>query len=175
MKEEGKNGLSGPGESTNPSRRGFVAGATLGVALASAGIYEVIDKLVTPPERAVAESDKPLPPEQYAIPQSRLIMDDGTGVASSTGTIPVLIPPLHNHVITATLKVPPTANALQEAQQHLESVIQGLEKRYPPLPAAWASLSPGDFPTSSATSPASEETPASSRRGHVTRPTCRLT
>jgi hypothetical protein len=135
VKEQGKKSLSGAKESANPSRRGFVAGATLGVALASAGIYEVIDNLVSPPERVAVEADKPLPPEQYAIPTPRLIMDNGTGIASSHGTIPVLIPPLHNHVITATLKVPPNAKALQEAQRQLEAAIQGLEKRFPPPPS----------------------------------------
>ncbi|MFF4958792.1 hypothetical protein ACFY2Z_17225 [Streptomyces sp. NPDC001222] len=134
MNGEAEKGLSDPEGFANPSRRGFVAGATLGVALASAGVYEVIDKLVTPPERVVSDAGKPLPPEQYAIPTPRLIMDNGTGVAGSNGTIPVLIPPLHNHVITATLKVPANANALQEAQHHLESVIQSLEKRFPPPP-----------------------------------------
>ncbi|MER6129968.1 hypothetical protein ABT173_46920 [Streptomyces sp. NPDC001795] len=135
VKDEGGKGLSVTEEFANPSRRRFVTGATLGVALASAGIYEVIDKLATPPERAAAEADKPLPPEQYAIPTPRLIMDNGTGVESSNGTIPVLIPPLHNHVITATLKVSPSVKDLQEAQRHLESVIQGLEKRFPPPPS----------------------------------------
>src|SRR5260370_32372942 len=62
-------------------------------------------------------------------------MDNGSGVASSTGTIPILIPPLHNHVITATLKVPANAKALQEAQHHLESVLVGLEQRFPPPPS----------------------------------------
>ncbi|MFB7496909.1 hypothetical protein ACFC09_19870 [Streptomyces sp. NPDC056161] len=135
MEEEGGKGRSDDRGPVNPSRRNFVAGATLGLALASAGIYEVIDKLVTPPERSTAQIGKPLPPEQYAIPTPRLIKDDGTGVAGSKGTITVLIPPLHNHVITATLKVPPNARALQEAQRHLESVIQGLERRFPPPPS----------------------------------------
>ncbi|MEV6057924.1 hypothetical protein [Streptomyces sp. NPDC052107] len=134
MKEEGEKGMPDAEESANPSRRSFIAAATLGVALTSAGIYEVIDKLITPPERAAVEANKPVPPEQYAIPTPRIIMDDGTGVASNNGTIPVLIPPLHNHVITATLKIPANAKALQEAQHHLESVIQGLEKRFPPPP-----------------------------------------
>ncbi|MEU5382097.1 hypothetical protein ABZ359_42580 [Streptomyces sp. NPDC005968] len=135
MKEAGDHGLSDTEESANPSRRSFVAGATLGMALTSAGIYEVIDKLISPPERAAVRVDKPLPPEQYAIPTPRLIKDNGEGVASSGGTIPVLIPPLHNHVITATLRVPANVNALQEAQRHLESVIQDLEKRFPPPPS----------------------------------------
>jgi hypothetical protein len=135
VEDKSENGLPGAEESTKPSRRSFVAGATLGVALASAGIYEVIDKLVTPPERPPAETGKLLPPEQYAIPTPRLIKDNGTGVASSNGTIPVLIPPFHAHVITATLKVTPKAKELREAQHHLESVIQGLEKRFPPPPS----------------------------------------
>src|SRR5258708_1123137 len=83
------------------SRRQFLEG-TLEAALASAGIYELIDTLVQAPERVAFAASQPLPPEQYAIPTPRLIMDDGSGVASSTGTIPILIPPLHNHVITAT-------------------------------------------------------------------------
>lgn len=135
MVEKSGKDSSGAEESTKPSRRNFVAGATLGVALASAGIYEVIDKLVTPPERDPAETGKPLPPEQYALPAPRVIKDNGTGIESSDGTIPVLIPPFHAHVITATLKVAPNAKALQEAQHHLESVIQDLEKRLPPPPS----------------------------------------
>ena len=62
-------------------------------------------------------------------------MENASGVASKTGTIPVLVPPLHNHVITAKLKVPANAKALQEAQHLLESVIQGLEERFPPPPS----------------------------------------
>ncbi|WP_127353917.1 DUF7405 family protein [Actinacidiphila soli] len=117
------------------SRRRFLAGATLGAALASAGIYELIDKISPPPKRPAPTADQPVRPEQYAIPKSRLIMDDGSGVASDTGTIPVLIPPMHNHVITATLKVPANTKSLQEAQHHLESVIRGLEKKFPPPPS----------------------------------------
>src|SRR5258706_14499031 len=116
------------------SRRYFLEG-TLGAALASAGIYELIDTLVQAPEQTAFADGQPLPPEQYAIPTPRLIMDNGSGVKSSTGTIPVLVPPLHNHVITATLKVPANAKALQEAQHHLESVLLGLEQRFPPPPS----------------------------------------
>jgi hypothetical protein len=135
VEEEGEKEPFGTGESTKPSRRSFVTGATLGVALASAGIYEVIDKLVARPGRVPFETGKILPPEQYAIPTPRLIKDNGTGVESSNGTIPVLIPPFHAHVITATLKIVPKAKEIQEAKRHLESVIQGLEKRFPPPPS----------------------------------------
>jgi len=116
------------------SRRHFLEG-TLGSALASAGIYELIDMIAQPPERVTFAVSKPLPPEQYAIPTPRLMMDNGSGVKSSTGTIPVLVPPLHNHVITATLRVPANAKALQEAQHHLESVLLGLEQRFSPPPS----------------------------------------
>ena len=43
--------------------------------------------------------------------------------------------PLHDHVITATLNVPPNAKALREAQHHLESVLLGVERQFPPTPA----------------------------------------
>src|SRR5260221_1909540 len=116
------------------SRRRFLEG-TLSAALASAGIYAIIDTLVQAPVRDVFAASQPLTPEQYAIPTPRLIMENGSGVKSSTGTFPVLVPPLHNHVITATLKVPANAQALQEAQHHLESVLLGLEQRFPPPPS----------------------------------------
>ncbi|EFH88399.1 hypothetical protein Krac_9850 [Ktedonobacter racemifer DSM 44963] len=153
------------GEQQRPlSRRRFLEG-TLGAALASAGIYELIDTLVQTPEWVAFAVNQPLPPEQYAIPTPRLIMDDGSGVASSIGTIPVLIPPLHTHVITAAVKVPANAKALQEAQHHLESVIAGLEL---PLPVSWAWWSPGDFPTSNITSHAWGTRRVSSRRERAT-------
>ena len=116
------------------SRRRVLAGATLGAALASAGIYELIDKLVVRPEQAASPAGQPLAPEQYAIPRPRVIMDNGSGIAGSAGTIPILIPPLHNHVITARLNVPATAAALHDAQSHLETALQGVEQQFPPPP-----------------------------------------
>jgi Alcohol dehydrogenase GroES-like domain len=117
------------------SRRNILAGGTLAAALGSAGIYEFLNTLVGPPERPASPAWQPLPPEQYAIPHPRVIMDDGFGVASSKGTIPVLIPPFHNHIVTAKLNVSASAKPLQEAQQHLESVLQHLEQKFPPPPS----------------------------------------
>ncbi|MEV4582293.1 hypothetical protein AB0K16_54620 [Nonomuraea jabiensis] len=117
-----------------PSRRHLLAGGTLAAALASAGIYELVDALIRAPERPVAPTRLPLPPEQYAIPQPRVIMDDGSGIASSKGTMPVAIPPFHAHVITAKLNVPGKAKPLQEAQRHLEGVLQRLEQQFPSAP-----------------------------------------
>jgi hypothetical protein len=115
------------------SRRRFLQGSvrTLGAALASAGIYELIDTIAQPPERPAFAATRPSQ-EQYIIQNVRIIKDNGSGVNSSNGTIPVLVHPLHNHVITATLKVPANAKALQEAQQHLESVLLSLEQQFPP-------------------------------------------
>src|SRR6478672_844655 len=102
------------------SRRRFLRG-TLGAALASAGIYEVIDTLVRTPERAAFAAPQPWPEEQYVLENVQVIMDNGSGVSSSNGTIAVLVHPLHNHVITARLNVPANATALQGAQHQLES------------------------------------------------------
>src|SRR5260221_10516262 len=117
------------------SRRRFLQGTalTLGAALASAGIYELIDSIAYPPARAAFAATEPLQ-EQYILQNEQVIEVNGAGVESSAGTIGVRVPALHDHVITATVKVPANANALQEAQQHLESVLLGLEQQFPPTP-----------------------------------------
>ncbi len=117
------------------SRRRFLKGSvgTVGAALASAGICELIDTIAQPPERAAFAATQPLQ-EQYIIENLQIIKDNGSGVNSSNGTIPVVVHPLHNHVITAKLNVPANAKALQEAQHHLESVLLGLEQQFPPTP-----------------------------------------
>src|ERR1700730_9863454 len=117
------------------SRRRFLSGTayTLGAALSSAGIYELIDTFVQPPEQVAFAATQPLPLEQYIIPGAPVVNLNSSGIsASGTGTIPVLVHPLHNHVITAKLKVPANAKALQEAQQQLESILAGLEQKFPP-------------------------------------------
>src|SRR5258706_7628737 len=101
------------------SRRRFLKGSvrTVGAALASAGIYELIDTLAQPPERPAFAATQPLQ-EQYIIQNLQIIQDNGSGTNSSNGTIPVIVHPLHNHIITTTLKVPANAKALQETQHH---------------------------------------------------------
>src|SRR5260221_6551871 len=117
------------------SRRRFLQGTalTLGAALASAGIYELIDSIAYPPARAAFAATEPLQ-EQYILQNEQVSEVNGAGAESSAGTIGVRVPALHDHVITATVKVPANANALQEAQQHLESVLLGLEQQFPPTP-----------------------------------------
>jgi hypothetical protein len=60
-----------------------------------------------------------------------IIADDGTGSSSSTGVLPVVVPPLHHQVVTATLKVEPSPRGLQQAQAQLEAALQALEQTYP--------------------------------------------
>jgi len=86
------------------SRRRFLTGSvrTLGAALASAGIYELIDTIAQPPERPAFAATQPLQ-EQYIIQNLQIIKDNGSGTNSSNGTIPVIVHPLHSHVITAKL------------------------------------------------------------------------
>ena len=119
------------------SRRRFLQGTalTLGGALASAGIYELIETIAQPPERAAFLATQPMQ-EQYLLQNERVIKVTGSGVESSgTGTIAVRVPALHDHVITATVKVPANTKALQEAQQHLESTLLSLEQQFPPTPS----------------------------------------
>lgn len=117
------------------SRRHFLKGTvrTLSAALASAGIYEMIDTIAQPPERAAFAAIQPLQ-EQYIVQNLQIIQDNGSGVNSGNGTIPIVVHPLHDHVITATLNVPANTTALQKAQQHLESVLLGLEQKFSPTP-----------------------------------------
>jgi hypothetical protein len=117
------------------SRRRFLTGtaSTLGAALSSAGIYELIDEFVQPPQQAAFAATQPLPQEQYLVANQQIVNVNGAGISSSgTNTIPVVVHPLHNHVITAKLKVQANAKALQAAQQQLESTLAGLEQKYPP-------------------------------------------
>src|SRR5258706_8271380 len=57
------------------SRRRFLQGTalTLGAALASAGIYELIDAIARPPQRAAFAAPQPWPEEQYVVENVRVI------------------------------------------------------------------------------------------------------
>jgi hypothetical protein len=118
------------------TRRQFLSGTgrTLGTALVSAGVfYEFIDHLAQKPEPVAFAAAQPLPLEQYIVPSTRIVNVTSAGVSGSgPGTIPVVLHPLHNHIITAKVKVPANAKALQEAQHHLESVLGALEQQFPP-------------------------------------------
>jgi len=119
------------------SRRRFLAGTerTLAMALAFAGVFsEFIDNLAQKPEQvAFADGGQSLPLEQYIVPSTQIVNVNSSGLsASGPGTTPVVVHPLHNHIITAKLNVSASAKALWEAQQQLESVLQSLEQQFPP-------------------------------------------
>jgi hypothetical protein len=135
MADRNENGRSGRPRG-NLSRRRLLQGTagTLGAALASAGIYKVIDTIADPPDR-LAVADSPPSQEQYVLQDEQVVMVNGSGVKSSNAAIAVRVPALHDHVITATLNVPANAKALQDAQDHLESVLLDLERQFPPTPA----------------------------------------
>src|ERR1700745_3302760 len=109
------------------SRRHFLQGTagTFGAALASPGIYKMIDTIAKPPDRP-AVADISTIQEQYLVPADQVINVNPAGVESSNGTVAVRVGPLYGHVITARLNVPANSKALQEAQHHLESVLLGL-------------------------------------------------
>jgi hypothetical protein len=117
-------------------RRDFLTGTvpTLAAALAFPGVfYELVDKIAQKPEQAGFAAAQPLPLEQYIVPSTQILNVNSVGVASSSpGTIPVVVHPLHNHIITAKLNVPANAKALQEAHQNLESVLLSVEQQFPP-------------------------------------------
>ncbi|MEV0041585.1 hypothetical protein [Streptomyces sp. NPDC050804] len=123
------------------SRRRLVQGTagTFGAALASAGIYKMIDTIAKPPDRPAAADSTPIQ-EQYILQNEQVVMVKGTGVKSSKGTIAVRVPAMHDHVVTARLNVSANAKELQEAQHHLESVLLDLERRFPPTPTGVATM-----------------------------------
>jgi hypothetical protein len=107
------------------NRRAFLGetARTLSMALASAGVfYEFIDTIARKPEQVAfadggpspqGQDTDPLPEEQYIVPSTQILNVNSIGVSSSgSDTIPVVAHPLHNHIITAKVKVPANAKAL---------------------------------------------------------------
>jgi hypothetical protein len=94
----------------------------------------MIDTIAKPPDRLAAAGTS-TSQEQYLVPADQVINVNPQGVESSNGTVAVRVGTLYGHVITARLNVPANANALREAQHHLESVLLGLERQFPPTPA----------------------------------------
>ena len=102
------------------TRRQFVAGGA--AALGAAGIYELVDRFATTPDRASA---RVLPSEQHVLGRPQVIVDNG---------VEVVVPPLHHEVVTASLKVGETPEALREARETLSATLRELDARYEPAP-----------------------------------------
>jgi hypothetical protein len=122
------------------SRRRFLQGAAgtvgvVGASLAAPGVfYKMADAIAAPPKRPAARI-KTAPQEQYLLQGTKVINVDPTGLQHKHGLVAVHVPPLHDHVITAKVNVSASPAALQEAQQHLESVLVDLESQFSSTPA----------------------------------------
>jgi hypothetical protein len=104
------------------TRKQLLGGAA-GAAVAATGIYELVDRLTTAPQRQAAG---PLPAEQHILDGVRVVTDNG---------VEVLVPPLHHQVVTAKLKVDDSAAAIAEAKAELEHRLAALDARFEPTPA----------------------------------------
>jgi hypothetical protein len=100
------------------TRRRFLGGAAAGAAV-GAGVYELVDRLTPAPKRAAAPAG--LPKEQHVIDLG-LVRHEG---------VEVVVPPLHNEVVTATVNV----DDLRAAQRELEDALHALDARYAASPA----------------------------------------
>jgi hypothetical protein len=104
------------------TRRQFVAGGAAG-ALGAAGIYALVDNLTGAPARSPTRI---FPSEQHVLGRLQIVVDNG---------VEVVVPPLHNEIVTAKVRVEPTAAALAEAQATLADALGRVDDRYGPAPA----------------------------------------
>jgi hypothetical protein len=97
------------------SRRRFLGGAAAAV-LGGAGIYELVEELVSPPHRNARVA--------AAFPEQHLL---DLSTTQSEG-VDVVVPPLHSEIVTATVQ----DVDLAQAQQQLEHALASLESTYDP-------------------------------------------
>ena len=96
-------------------------GGGAAAALAGTGIYALVDRLTSTPVR---RSTRPLIPEQHVLGDLRIVMDEG---------VEVVVPPLHDEIVTATVKAESRA-ALREAQRRLAEALDAVDARYDAAP-----------------------------------------
>jgi deferrochelatase/peroxidase EfeB len=107
------------------TRKQLLGGAAA-AALGAAGLYELVDQLADSPERATALE---LPPEQHLLSGMKAFEHEN---------VEVIEPPLHHQVVTAKLRVEPSAPALRSARETLEEALRSLERSYELTPAGLA-------------------------------------
>ena len=90
-----------------------------GTVAGAAGLYSLIDRLTTTPNRSPVT---PLParPEQHLLDGVTVVQDNG---------VDVLVPPLHHELVTAQVGV--DGGDLADAQRALEVALGRLESAYP--------------------------------------------
>jgi hypothetical protein len=133
------------------TRKQFIGGGA--GALAAAGLYGLVDRLTTAPKRRAIRISLT---EQHAIEGLDVVLDDG---------VEVIVPPLHNEVVTARLRVEETQAALLEARQALEEALGGIERRYEPTPGGLSVMLAWGLPyfRRYVTGPADERLPVDAR------------
>jgi hypothetical protein len=103
------------------TRRQFVAGGA--GALAAAGIYGLVDRFTGAPAR---RSTLVLPSEQHVLGKLEVVMDNG---------VEVVVPPLHNEIVTAVLRVGEDRDTLREAQEILNEALRRADAQFGPAPS----------------------------------------
>jgi hypothetical protein len=92
-----------------------VIGGGAAAALAGTGIYALVDRLVTAPVR---RPSRPAIPEQHVLGDLRVVVDEG---------VEVVVPPLHDEVVTAMVRVAKQPAALRDAQRVLEEALRDVD------------------------------------------------
>jgi hypothetical protein len=98
------------------------AGTALGSALGAAGIYELVDRFAG--ESGPIASRRASGREQHLVTLGETVHEG----------VEVLVPLLHNEVVTATLRVDERPEALRDARRALEAALRRLEDEFPPEP-----------------------------------------
>jgi hypothetical protein len=99
-----------------------VIGGGAAAALAGTGIYALVDRLVTAPVR---RPSRPAIPEQHVLGDLRVVVDEG---------VEVVVPPLHDEVVTATIRVAKQPAALRDAQRVLEEALRDVDASFDAAP-----------------------------------------
>ncbi len=99
-----------------------VIGGGAAAALAGTGIYALVDRLATAPVR---RPSRPLIPEQHVLGDLRVVVDEG---------VEVVVPPLHDQVVTATVRVSPQRGPLGRAQRILEDALREVDTAFGAAP-----------------------------------------
>ncbi len=98
------------------------AGTALGAALGGAGIYELVDRIADASGRPALRRGSGA--EQHVVTLDQVVHQG----------VDVLVPPLHNEVVTAAVRVGETAAELAEARGELEEALRRLEDELGPEP-----------------------------------------
>jgi hypothetical protein len=99
-----------------------VLGGGAAAALAGTGIYALVDRLTRTPAR---RSSRPTIPEQHVLGDLRVVVDEG---------VEVVVPPLHDEIVTATVRVGGDPAALREAQRVLEEALAAVDSAFDAAP-----------------------------------------